>query len=248
MPIYKYVSPDNLYRYLENWHLRLTPPAAFNDPFDVSPVFPVDTWMPSGQAADKSAVRSEMKRAFRAGDMGVLCLTRTRTHPLMWAHYADGHRGALLEFDETHPCFNRRPSTTSVQGQLMPVLYADERPKAENFSLSSMAALHTTKSLDWAYEQEVRLLWQLSKADVQPDLSDSAGHPIRLYAVPVEALRCIVLGCNSDQALLAKVTATLSAGSAEHVDLKLAKTSNADYRLHYIPASAGLSWARTDIE
>ncbi|MCH7876316.1 MAG: DUF2971 domain-containing protein [Gemmatimonadetes bacterium] len=32
---------------------------------------------------------------------GVLSLTETDSHPLMWAHYADAHRGICLEFDTT---------------------------------------------------------------------------------------------------------------------------------------------------
>jgi hypothetical protein len=31
----------------------------------------------------------------------VFCLSETAAEPLLWAHYADGHRGIGIEFDAT---------------------------------------------------------------------------------------------------------------------------------------------------
>ncbi|OOG51139.1 DUF2971 domain-containing protein [Polaromonas sp. C04] len=42
--------------------------------------------------------------------LGVLCLSESPKSLLMWAHYADSHRGFVVQFDETSPFFNRRVS------------------------------------------------------------------------------------------------------------------------------------------
>jgi hypothetical protein len=36
---------------------------------------------------------------------GILSLSETHDNLLMWAHYADHHRGFVIQFDETHPFF-----------------------------------------------------------------------------------------------------------------------------------------------
>src|SRR5437870_5816759 len=41
-------------------------------------------------------------------NLGAFCLTEKPDDLLMWAHYADHHRGAILEFDQKHEFFNRR--------------------------------------------------------------------------------------------------------------------------------------------
>lgn len=45
------------------------------------------------EAAGDAELWRKMKRTYR-----VLCLSAVRDHILMWSHYADSHRGAVLEF------------------------------------------------------------------------------------------------------------------------------------------------------
>jgi hypothetical protein len=59
--------------------------------------------------------------------IGALCMTRNGCHPLMWAHYADEHRGAVIEFDATASCFARQGFAEGV-GSFVDVHYATARP------------------------------------------------------------------------------------------------------------------------
>lgn len=40
---------------------------------------------------------------------GILCLAEAPDNLLMWAHYADCHRGFVVQFDDTHPFFQSNP-------------------------------------------------------------------------------------------------------------------------------------------
>jgi|SRR5580658_5344823 hypothetical protein len=45
---------------------------------------------------------------------GVLCLSEAPANLLMWAHYADSHRGFVVEFDPASPFFCQRDSIPSA--------------------------------------------------------------------------------------------------------------------------------------
>lgn len=129
--------------------------------------------------------------------VGVLCLSHSSKHPLMWAHYTDCHKGALLEFDEEAPCFNRRRHGQDDFGRLHRVWYADTRPTlAAHRDSDAFVALALTKALEWAYEQELRLLWPLELADRTVDVGSAKVH---LIDVPATALRSVTIGCKANE-------------------------------------------------
>lgn len=93
---------------------------------------------------------------------GMCCFTSHCDHPLLWAHYADGHRGACLVFnnlDGLCPIFS---------GPLppMPVIYSDAVPQIRilDFYMNrkrfwdDVFRLFATKKTAWAYEQEWRVV------------------------------------------------------------------------------------------
>jgi hypothetical protein len=93
--------------------------------------------------------RAEVQRHQR----GVTCFAESNTDLLMWAHYADGHRGVCLEFDTRSEFFAK---TTQVA-------YSDDYPEigaAEIFDNDPTALLRImigTKSECWKYEREWRV-------------------------------------------------------------------------------------------
>lgn len=89
---------------------------------------------------------------------GVLSLSELPDNHLMWAHYADSHKGFCLGF-ENHE--------TNIIGQHgHPVEYVDKMPKPSIASFAMDAGgevielIAYTKSKDWAYEKEWRVLKQ----------------------------------------------------------------------------------------
>ncbi len=98
-------------------------------------------------------------------DTKLLCFTETNTNILMWSHYADLHRGVVLEFK----CV---PEIDSAWGAAQPVRYSREMPKFmsdEEFAKSmsgqgepsveeTMDRVLFTKASDWSYEKEWRIV------------------------------------------------------------------------------------------
>jgi hypothetical protein len=93
---------------------------------------------------------------------GICCFTAHDDHPLLWAHYADGHRGACLVFnnlDGLCPIFDRPLPP-------MPVVYSDEVPQVRVFDFyvnrekfwEDVFQLFATKKKAWSYEQEWRVV------------------------------------------------------------------------------------------
>ena len=77
----------------------------------------------------------------------VYCLTRRPASPLMWAHYADHHRGICLEINVRQP-------------DLCAAIQVQYRETYPSFRLDADRDLSPfyTKSSDWQYEDEYRLI------------------------------------------------------------------------------------------
>jgi hypothetical protein len=110
---------------------------------------------------------------------GVFCLAGTFTDILMWSHYANCHKGICLEF--------RTDIENSVFARAQPVVYADEYPHLDlhtlvvNQTLRDAAAWMLTKSSQWSYEREWRVL----------DFENGPG--VRTFPPP--CLSAVILGC-----------------------------------------------------
>jgi hypothetical protein len=104
-----------------------------------------------------NAIEYELRKAY---DQGVLCLSSRFNSPLMWSHYADQHRGICIEFD-----VSKLPP-----GSVRPVQYGDSRELPASAIQSWLRNDDTqarqeieraclfTKSTEWRYEDEYRLL------------------------------------------------------------------------------------------
>jgi hypothetical protein len=113
---------DSLWYELLQSSIFHSAPEDFNDPFDCR----VDTEKALIRAlsADLSQERrtalEDIQRKFRAKrpsefDLGVCCFTNNAEDPLMWAHYADMHRGVCLTYKFPPTYFSDRypPSDTA---------------------------------------------------------------------------------------------------------------------------------------
>ena len=152
--VYKFTRAQYGISSLEKKRLKLSTIMDLNDPFDLCPL---DTTNPAvSKAAD--AVTSGVWRT-----TAILCFSRNWDNLLLWSHYGDSHKGICLGFDisEGDPGVNY---DTDVLYQ--PNLLQIRRPEDLNFDLANR--LLRTKHESWSYEQEVRMLVNLSDPpDVQ---------------------------------------------------------------------------------
>jgi len=96
--------------------------------------------------------------------MRVCCFSKSHDNLLLWAHYADSHRGLCLEYEVTEE---------QSKGQFMEVRYTDDLPVVESIprmplgrpqegalaiNVSREGAIFLTKGAAWAYEMECRTM------------------------------------------------------------------------------------------
>lgn len=131
--------------------------------------------------ASKSAIEQNVQQFLDL--RGVSCFSEKKDDLLMWAHYGGCYRGFCLEFRTDAEMFNK----------LREVHYSSDLPRIDvaacliENDFDHIAELYCTKSINWKYEQEWRLIHQ--KAGTS-------------YGYPSEALKAIYFGPNIDAQMM----------------------------------------------
>jgi hypothetical protein len=170
-----------------------------------------------------------MVRRFR-----LLSLCAEGKNPLLWSHYADSHRGVAFEFDACDTCFTDKISFATS----MPVTYRKRVPRAysqkdfieDALRLNSLPdaarallPLVMTKSLEWSYEQEWRIV-RMAAEDGRTLFTELAFSP--------RSLSRIFLGCRvsiRDQRAIER----LVTGEFAHVEIHQARQSQKRFALEF---------------
>lgn len=166
---------------LLNDRMRWQSPADFNDPFDCVPEFDPQIgmtafrrWMKDAQTrlkgriprndrrsaiTKKAKTKAELIKSLETSfvealsQSSVTCFSIVKNQPLMWAHYADAHAGVMFEFEQ--------PGTDAAFHGL-DVTYVDKRPLIDPTAFlagdTEIKKAILTKSDDWDYEEEVRMV------------------------------------------------------------------------------------------
>jgi hypothetical protein len=104
MKLYKYVSLDRI-DILKNRSIRFTQPLNWNDPFDMlkSVNNPITKYDCTGFLNTKDILMYEIIIA----DINYLglSLTENNNNLLMWSHYAENHKGFVIEFNTNSKMF-----------------------------------------------------------------------------------------------------------------------------------------------
>ena len=257
MSLFKYLDFEGLQHVL-NGNVKFAQPGAFNDPFEMLPVLDmeaialereerslsIDCDILAPRRADDGRV-DELPESLYTHDafsrqirdqldrqIGVLCLCRNPSSLLMWAHYADSHTGGLIEFDEGHEYFS--------QG-LHDVYYTKRRPRRpigwymnarEPIPVSELCV----KSSEWGYEEEVRLIRQLSDCTRHP--ARRRDFPIYTMSIPPEAIRAITVGKRMPQD---RVEQLFRKTQARSLVFKRAEFHGSEFALEYADLRLGSS-------
>lgn len=151
------------------------------------------------------AAKEMMYEVFNS-NIGILSLTENLNNELMWAHYANSHRGYVIEFDSSHEFFNRRRTTKDEFFHLRKVAYLDRNEK--DITLGDLNSdFFVTKSKAWEYEQEWRILAPLEQA-AKKILIDSDS--IYLFNYPISAITSVVIGAKSPSNFAEEIVKLLS--------------------------------------
>ena len=194
-----------------NEALSFAKPKVFNDPLD--PI--LREWMNLKQ---KSSVSKQDKRLFKylknsLESLRICCLSRRgdsiQLNPLMWAHYADEHRGVCLKFDLLNDLDTFYfPKKVDYNQTYLQYNYL------QNPSKASEAIWH--KSSDWAYEKEYRIIKPTYHGlmDVNPD-----------------AFVGVIIGCRCDKVDEQKIKDAIANIPYKNVVLQHASLNHTKYCL-----------------
>ena len=226
MILYKYVGLASAKKILTSSRIGFSLCGYFNDPFDKPVATPETTWDPVSEIF--AGLHASAKSNIWERNTGILSLTRTATNALMWAHYADAHSGAVLEIDMVKAGFTDRKKNM-IPAQYGSVIYSRSRQKGpfvskfgvgvevggtHNFVLEhyeKWQRLFLTKPLDWAYEEEVRVVKCLKGLDAEGVSCNESGNceiilisernrPLHCFAFPVDAILRVVVGERANEA------------------------------------------------
>lgn len=144
--------------------------------------------------------------AMLADQLGILSLTEKPDNLLMWAHYAASHEGFVIGVDEGHPFFNSPNGTADEFRRLRKVKYVEKRPSLPMSQLTGDDVL-LTKSSQWSYENEWRILRPLQEAD---KVIEASPYPIHLFSFSPEIIRTVILGDRISEGIKARILQVVS--------------------------------------
>ncbi|HMG04852.1 MAG TPA: DUF2971 domain-containing protein [Chthoniobacterales bacterium] len=159
---------------------------------------------------------------------GVLCLTSNPDSAVMWSHYADQHRGIVVEFDSSWPLF-------AAGKGLRPVDYVRERPRWDEAAAEGSEAEKAQfdavifhKNKEWSYESESRQLFLLHGLKRSPLDNGREGYFLSIRAEIIISVR---LGMRCDPETVAKTRDALKTPSLSHVALKKAMPNDKEFSM-----------------
>lgn len=254
---YEKFCPEYLIALLRDQRVHCSNPANFNDPWDCRPSFDTSSLQDPGQrigALERLKSEEVTARIFEKAKLqgpgiteddpgfvqrlfdglsiqmaeiaaerwGIYCLTPYADSTLMWSHYANNHRGICLEFATD----NNRLFASALK-----VTYQSDYPRWTPYITDIEPDILLTKSSDWAYESEYRIIARKQESELDnldEGLLLARGGFLKL---PPGALVSVIAGCESDYSAIR----TIVADSAVGLTTKRAVRSANHYRLQIEP-------------
>lgn len=170
-------SDEDVTRYLERLSAKFEPEQTPEQRSAEIASYLADPDCDPRRSENQKIVADLFTRSF-TDQLGMLCLSTRPDVPLMWSHYADSHAGVCLGFDPE----------VSFFALARPVRYTNTRPCVDPTILSDEQMIEAnlyTKSIDWAYEEEWRIV-----------LESRPGN----YKMHTNALRSIIFGAKVSHA------------------------------------------------
>lgn len=149
----------------------------------------------------EDALQKETSKLF-----GILCLSASNNNELMWAHYANGHRGFVIEFDCEHPGFQQLGKPWKVEYSEKRIVYDPAKPDDQFWRV---------KPICWQDEEEYRIVRQLRarKEEIQ-----KCGTVFHLYELPRACVKAVYLGHRLDRAIRDRILCALQETAAVKFD------------------------------
>lgn len=156
MRLYYFTKAEHGLENIRRRRIKIARIKDLNDPYEFIPLM--------GDRALR--IRMRERKRLAGAEYGIICFTTDWTHPMMWSHYADRHRGVCLGFD----IVNARP--------IIPIEYTPNLLAVKDFKVKKIDDINTldymrtwfVKYEAWAYEAEARMVFQLSQEEEENGL------------------------------------------------------------------------------
>lgn len=151
---------------LRNNQITLVDPRVQNDIVD-SPIF---SWLETlcGHNARHKKHLAAFKASFNYLRATSFCTDSSQSkaveNTLMWAHYANCHKGICVQYELGEKDFSTNSTSYATLMRLMRINYIDPNLDSDVLDFTNpetklnMRTALATKSIDWAYENEVRMI------------------------------------------------------------------------------------------
>jgi hypothetical protein len=230
--IYKYTDIESLKKILENSTLKFSKPSEFNDPFDCNITIDanntteeidahIELLLKNHTVTDEqikifhnptllfNLTNNEIKKSKES--FGVTCFSKKFDNIVMWSHYSDKHRGVCLKFYllADADCF-MAPFIVKYNDMYPTFNYIRNRLGLAKFLLE-------TKSIDWKYEEEIRVMKR------------GAG----FYSFKKDSLVEIIFGAKTANSEKVNIRNIIMKFDYQKTNFKTAKISETDFKLEF---------------
>lgn len=202
MLVYYFTSAKYGVDNLKRRRLKISDFSNVNDPFELLGIELRDKVVRKAVKFQKSQISTKS---------GLLCFSEDKYNPVQWAHYTENHKGVCLGF-EIHEKLLRK------------VKYVSERLARETLEEPDCnEKLLTTKFRHWSYEQEKRMILQLSNYS-----HDGQGLRFKNFGEDM-VLKEVYIGCKSDLTF-DDIKSAYSSGD-KSVVVRITRPSFRDFRI-----------------
>lgn len=149
--------------------------------------------------------------------LGVSCFSEKFNNSLMWAHYADKHKGVVLEFKKDLDGF--------LTQNLLPVNYFKSYPiiRVSDFKQEQMISIAyqviCAKGYEWKYEKEWRAI---------------AVPGNKLYNYNKNELTGIIFGLNTEDHIIQEIVNIINSSGYKNVKFRQAEFKERQFRMRYV--------------
>ncbi|WP_292995670.1 DUF2971 domain-containing protein [Nitrosomonas sp.] len=181
MIVYHFTPSEFALKALRDRRLKISRINELNDPFEFCAV----DFSDSDTRSKLETFRNQMNARY-----GVICFSEHYRDPVLWSHYADGHRGVALVFEI--------PNDDAIHIDYQPERFkldVDVAIKRGGFAESDLGQLISTKFSSWHYENEIRMMCGLNDHFCQIDSKGKKVYfeSLSLESFGVDALKLIGL-------------------------------------------------------
>lgn len=160
------------------------------------------------------------------------CFTTKKDNILMWSHYAKSHKGVVMEFRPSYKPFTK--------GVLKKVNYDSKRfdfsikDYSSNLDMEKLVfSLLATKGVDWKYEEEYRLIYDIKENRDEQIWRDTFNNPC--VKLDYESIKSIYIGRRaSEEDIQALKSILIEYNLDSKIDVHNVRLSHKGYKIEIL--------------